>query len=623
MNINDFVILPGSKTGTSVRLKTKTVRELQLEKEQLETENREMEKKLQQLQSNMSREKEERKKLSPYHWKSGQAGPMTIQARVLSQSKENWKKVSSGKVKLQILKDQIQEPVKEQFKPEMENAVAHKNSEVERVACGLSEIKSVLLEPPSESTCTGPENEDEGLLLNGSYNEEESAKSFQEALLQWRKGNSDHREQVPASEVPSESVGICEVQTSVTVLEEPVQVEFKKDGLSYMEKLLLKKYRRTPVDEIPDNCMRDLKPVQTLSVHQAVSGGGGEGDDDDDVDDFSVEEMKRFWASLFKGEESNTTSENAESESSLKIEFLDDFHSTGLEESSNYLVVETGAEGMNQQGKTEALEQCGRNPVSSQEISQEKMVVCSPLEGNAVQKESIKPETGRSLGFWEALEEISNPTEPKSNKHLETELQETREESQELGSVCNSHSLGLPVVKKSSPLQDVARRHKSVATWYRGLEGFFGAGANPRQGILAAPPSLCAASSPRDSSLPFPGGGQWVSERSLSEYAEDSLVQGVLERQLNRPSNGFRAQNRISPHMGVWRSDPEKHSSSASEDGTSSSRDLENIYGNTTDFHENLELEDHDTDDIFGAWDESQMDEEEILEDKLQVLALQ
>ncbi|NXA06998.1 ZBBX protein, partial [Sapayoa aenigma] len=93
MNINDFVILPGSKAGTSVRLKTKTVRELQLEKVQLEAENREMEKKLRQLQSNMNREKEERKKLSAYHWKSGQAGPVTIRAPMLSQSKENWKKV--------------------------------------------------------------------------------------------------------------------------------------------------------------------------------------------------------------------------------------------------------------------------------------------------------------------------------------------------------------------------------------------------------------------------------------------------------------------------------------------------------------------------------------------------
>ncbi|NWH45857.1 ZBBX protein, partial [Fregata magnificens] len=145
MNINDFVILPGSKTGTSVRLKAKTVRELQLEKVQLEAENKEMEKKLRQLQSNMSREKEERKKSSAYHWRSGQAGPMTIQARVLSQSKENNNKVSSGKVKLQILKEQIPEPVKEPFKHEMANAVAHEKSEVKGIACGLREIKSVLL----------------------------------------------------------------------------------------------------------------------------------------------------------------------------------------------------------------------------------------------------------------------------------------------------------------------------------------------------------------------------------------------------------------------------------------------------------------------------------------------
>ncbi|KFQ77765.1 Zinc finger B-box domain-containing protein 1, partial [Phoenicopterus ruber ruber] len=145
MNINDFVILPGSKTGTSVRLKAKTARELQLEKVQLETENKEMEKKLRQLQSNMSREKEERKKSRAYHWKSGQAGPMTIQARVLSRSKENNNKVSSGKVKLQILKEQIQEPVKDPFKHEMANAVAHEKSELRGITRGLCEIKSALL----------------------------------------------------------------------------------------------------------------------------------------------------------------------------------------------------------------------------------------------------------------------------------------------------------------------------------------------------------------------------------------------------------------------------------------------------------------------------------------------
>ncbi|KFQ87616.1 hypothetical protein N337_00967, partial [Phoenicopterus ruber ruber] len=204
----------------------------------------------------------------------------------------------------------------------------------------------------------------------------------------------------------------------------------------------------------------------------------------------------------------------------------------------------------NKQGKTEPPKQCGRNPVSSKEDSQEKMVVCSHLQRNAAQKESIKLKTmRRSLSSCKLPEKISNPTELISNKYLlETQLQKNNKDSQELDSVCNSQSLVLPVMTKSS-LQDVAKRQKSVSTWYRGLEGFFVIGANPKQVMLEAHSSLCADSSPRDSSILFPGDGKWVTERSLSEYADDSVVQGVLESQLNRPSGGLETQNRISPLM--------------------------------------------------------------------------
>ncbi|KAM9274802.1 LOW QUALITY PROTEIN: zinc finger B-box domain-containing protein 1 [Cariama cristata] len=740
MNTNDFVILPGSKTGISVRLKAKTIRELQLEKVQLETENKEIEKKLRQLQSNMSREKEERKKSSAYHWKSGQAGPMTIQARLLSQSKANNNKVSSGKVKLQILKEQIQDPVKEPFKHKMANAVAHEKSEVKGMARGLCETESALLteadihvgklevidhfikevnlnveisreqkkvsskhwatskfssllvsvrsaeELSSESACMGLENQDKGLLLNGTFNEEESAKSFQ-GLLQWRKGNRDHREQLRASEVLSESVGICEVQTNLTVMKEPIH-EFKKDGLSYMEKLLLKKYRRTPVDQISGNCTKDLRPVQTLSVHEAMIGGrGGGDDDDDDDDDLTVEEVKRCWPSVFREEVPNTISESAEPS---KLSFLDDSYGKDLEESSDNLTMEAGAMGMNKQWRTEPLKQRGRNPISSEEISQEKMVVCSHLERNAVQKENFKLKTmRRSLSSCKLPEKISNRTELMSNKYLhETQLLKTNKDPQQLDSVCNSQSLVLPVIMKPSVLQDVAKRQKSVSTQYWGLEGFFVVGANLQQATLEARSSLCADSSPMES-IPFPGDGKWVTERSLSEYADDSVVQGVLESQLNRPSSDLETQNRISSPMGAWRSypgndsrrpwsanmlhskltgncptntqpifqiinlflidilsldvyssglpnttfqdssssfliRPQKHYSLASEDVIHSSRHSEKICRNTTDLHKNLKLKDHSRVDTVRGWDESQVDdEEEILEDKQQVLVLQ
>ncbi|NWY98745.1 ZBBX protein, partial [Loxia curvirostra] len=142
MNVNDFVILPGSKAGTSARLKTKTVKELQLEKAQLETENKEMERRLLQLQSNMSREKEERRKLGAYHWKSGQAGPRTPQTRAVAQNNENRMKVGNHLCK--IFDCFVSEPVKKPVKPKRGNE-AHEKLGVRGVAYRPPEIKGGLL----------------------------------------------------------------------------------------------------------------------------------------------------------------------------------------------------------------------------------------------------------------------------------------------------------------------------------------------------------------------------------------------------------------------------------------------------------------------------------------------
>ncbi|XP_063023442.1 zinc finger B-box domain-containing protein 1 isoform X2 [Melospiza melodia melodia] len=634
MNVNDFVILPGSKAGTSVRLKTKTVKELQLEKAQLETENKEMERRLLQLQLNMSREKEERRKLGAYHWKSGQAGPRTPQTRAVAQNNENRKKVSPQRVKLQVLK-QTEEPVKKPVKPKKGNPVAHEKLGVKGVGYRPPEIKGGLLEPAPASSSASPGKQHRGLLLSGAFDEKASAESFQEALLEWRKGESDPGGGLCATEIPPEPVGSCEVQTNVSALKEPIHVEFQKDGLSYMEKLLLKKYRRTPVDQFFASCMKDSRPVQAQSVQQDGAEGGGQGDDDDDdgIEELTDEEVKKYWASVYRAEESNTVPESAES--SVKIEFLDDSQSEDLEESSDSSVEETGDEGVNKQGKTDPLEG-RRDPVCPKEISQEKLNVCSDVEINAVQEESIEPKAGRgSLSSCEPPEESSDPTEGgskdltgaglRSSRDVETELQQGRTEPQGLGRVCSTQSLVLPGTAKSSA--DVAKRQKCGSTSYQGLEGFFVVGANPKQEKLEAPSSLSAASSPRDRTISFPGEEQWVSERSLSEHADDSVVQGVLESQLSRAANAFQAQNQLSHLMAAWMpwsdiSGHENNSSLACEDGTSSSRAME--ISENADFQNTLELEDHDTFDLFGDWEESQMDAEEaILEDKQQVLALQ
>ena len=80
-----------------------------------------MEKKLQEFQSTRSKEKEERGS-SGYHWKSGQVSKLGNHSYMMSQNKGNVIKLSAGKVKLKLLREQLQEPVKEPFNYKMANS---------------------------------------------------------------------------------------------------------------------------------------------------------------------------------------------------------------------------------------------------------------------------------------------------------------------------------------------------------------------------------------------------------------------------------------------------------------------------------------------------------------------
>uniref|UniRef100_A0A8C0H3W6 B box-type domain-containing protein n=1 Tax=Chelonoidis abingdonii TaxID=106734 RepID=A0A8C0H3W6_CHEAB len=101
--------------------------------------------------------------------------------------------------------------------------------------------KNQLSTVPAEAVF---ENQNGGLLLYGTFDEEESAESFQEALTQWRNGNNEHKKEQNCDEAQQESMGVCEVQTHLTILRKPVKIEFREESLNYMEKLWLKKHRR-------------------------------------------------------------------------------------------------------------------------------------------------------------------------------------------------------------------------------------------------------------------------------------------------------------------------------------------------------------------------------------------
>uniref|UniRef100_A0A4W6E5A5 B box-type domain-containing protein n=1 Tax=Lates calcarifer TaxID=8187 RepID=A0A4W6E5A5_LATCA len=120
-------------------------------------------------------------------------------------------------------------------------------------------------------------------LLSGEYDEEESARSFQEALRQWRGERSDGAGEPTREETMWIPVRPVSVSATATQADLPpdreaegrtsgggqgrvhIRVEFTENSLTYMDRLLLKKHRRRPV-ETYDNSWAfgpDLKSLPT------------------------------------------------------------------------------------------------------------------------------------------------------------------------------------------------------------------------------------------------------------------------------------------------------------------------------------------------------------------------
>lgn len=89
------------------------------------------------------------------------------------------------------------------------------------------------------------EDDEGGELLRGDYDEKSSAASFQQALLQWRKG--DDKRKPTKTKRSTHEAAVDTVHDSNGLQFHPViipNIEFHSSKLTYGEKLLLKKYRR-------------------------------------------------------------------------------------------------------------------------------------------------------------------------------------------------------------------------------------------------------------------------------------------------------------------------------------------------------------------------------------------
>ncbi|XP_047641806.1 zinc finger B-box domain-containing protein 1 [Phacochoerus africanus] len=650
MNTKDFVVLPWGKPGNSVKLKYKNAQELRMEKVQLELENQEMEKKLQEFQSTRSKEKEERGS-SGYHWKSGQVSKLGNHSYMMSQDKGNVIKLSAGKVKLKLLREQLQEPVKEPFNYKMANSFESEKPKIKGKVCGQCETKAALLVclECGEDYCSGcfakihqkgalklhrttllqaksqilsnvldvahqfikEVNPDElkgenhsakemsksqykpkSLLLQGSssevevsttrkedcanprhrllcegpLDEETSAQSFHEVLNQWRTGRRDDEKWNVHAAKP-DSLEECEVQTNMKIWTEPLTIEFKEDSLSYMEKLWLKKHRRTPQEQLQNMVPETfIPPSKTTSKAQCSQS---ENDEDSEVEDIKIQPPALF----LPVEELNIE----RPEPSLKIVELDTYE-VELEEPGNivpYKVELADADSQQSRAfhhyqnaflyekdihqhhvfikeKTNLLHllsnsssHCKDNSkAGSSSTDFDDIVdpdVYSPaqtLEENSFfernfKEESIDIETNQKHDHpCISLEsKDSSPSTDLEKPSIKEKLSQEDKGSLEFSNLHeDSNTTESPLL-----LREIALRSKPITEQYQGLERFFVFDKNERLNLLPSHSLECSYSSTRITSA---GDREWIPDHSINAHVDNAVAVGVLKSTQHPSSSG-------------------------------------------------------------------------------------
>uniref|UniRef100_A0A8C5Z4M0 Zinc finger B-box domain containing n=1 Tax=Marmota marmota marmota TaxID=9994 RepID=A0A8C5Z4M0_MARMA len=406
--------------------------------------------------------------------------------------------------------------------------------------------------------CTNPRDR---LLCEGSFDEEASAQSFQEVLSQWRTGDPDDKTRQNLNAAKPDSLEECEVQTTLKIWREPLNIEFKEDSLSYMEKLWLKKHRRTPQDQqntLPDTI---LHPCGTSSEAECSRN-----ENDEDCDD--VEENEVQHSTFFLPVEE----ENLErAESSLKIIELDDTYGEELEEPGDivpYKVELANSDSQPscmfhdyQQNRFPHENDIHQNHVFNEEKTdllnlglKNNSMYCednlkdfdnvmdpdvyylnigkigenSSFKGNFKDKQIDTESNQKSDDSCTSLERKDSLTNIDLDKHsVEEKLSQHIKESLESS---NLHERPNSSKTTESPLllQEIALRSKPTTEPYQGLERFFTFDKNEKLNLIPSYSLECNHSSTRIT-LAVSGDREWIPESSLSVHANNAVACGLVQ----------------------------------------------------------------------------------------------
>ncbi|XP_072428785.1 uncharacterized protein zbbx isoform X2 [Chiloscyllium punctatum] len=668
MNPNDFVVIPGNKSGTSVKLKARNLRELRLETLQLELDSDVMEQRLQQLRQTMRKEKEERERSGPYHWKSGQIGSLVNHAQVVLRNKENFnQKITSGKTKIRILKDHPEEPRKHAI---IDAVSETENLKVKGKLCGQCEIRSPVLvcvecgedycsscfakfhqkgalklhrfspfqvlnieQEDGESTICEQSIRADHLnsnsLLNGTFDEEQSLQSFQEALKEWKERKPSEAHWSP--KMFSVSTGTSHVQDNLQSPKPPVEIHFKEHNMSYLEKLLLKKYRRIPLESFQISCRNDLSSLSSSREE--------ENDQKDEELLLTAEEIEEHenCIALFKVNEPSEDTE--EIQSVLRIIELEETDNGIYEEASSYLVEE--ADGNEQENRpriygsfcetiNSSLKQenitisrnidtspfQASNQIDSSAFSctctveENQQLSLNDMDGNLMaeqrthkdssmdQKDSITnsktslPQIGLMKenhcgGTTDTVSPDCGNNSYRSHKFVSQSFDRTNGitsilPAQKISSVSNiavedsvstlnvaeefDHNLQIDnleesknislTVKPSDELLKIAHCQDIDVGQYLGLEGFFTLQMDPAQIATEPFPRRVINDNKQMSETLIKENGDWRPHSSLHKYADNSIVNDVIDDIQSTPSSRFgrHTSTKVTPRTSLLKS---------------------------------------------------------------------
>ncbi|XP_052586989.1 zinc finger B-box domain-containing protein 1 isoform X3 [Peromyscus californicus insignis] len=431
--------------------------------------------------------------------------------------------------------------------------------------------KALLLQENSSEVETRTAEGGEGAnskynpLYETTFDEEASAQSFREALNQWRAGHQEGNTQQNSHATKPvfifiDSVEECEVQTNLKIWTEPINIEFTEDSLSYMEKLWLKKHRRTPQEQLRNILPNTFPHPREATMEEQSSPEENDADSD-------VEEIKVKYPPLFMPVEKVNIERPPPS---LTIVELDGTHEAECEEPENavpYRVELADAESQlsstipdyrncfprendihqhlvfNKVTK-DLLSFCLRtnsayhkddfkgssntnfgNTVESGIYSHEfkKIEETSSFEQNVAEK-NIDPGNHQNSGdsctsFWS---KGSLTTVDLDTSFIEENSSQDTSTSLEYSNLKERPNLEDSKTTKSPPLlQEIALRKKPINERYQGLEKFFAPGTNERFDSHPSPNIGCSHSC---SSITFTEDKVWIPDSSLSGHAGSAVA---------------------------------------------------------------------------------------------------